>query len=134
MRENDTQNKIISHIDYRMDQMEKLVTLSLLSDMLSQYTENLCDNLSDEIKQIIEKKDFYISKREMFLDKVAIYLRTDKKVGIKEFRCLKKLVDAYSDDLVIVFELDKATTTQKRKFIEENISYYIKEKELFVSK
>ena len=117
-----------------MDQMEKLVTLSLLNDVLPQYVDGLEKDLNDEIKQIIEAKNFYITKSEVFSDKIAIYLRTDQKVGIKEFRELKKLVDAYSENLIFVFEIDKATIIQKRKFLEENISYYVKRKELFISK
>lgn len=134
MNEKEFQEQIISHIDYRMDQMEKLVTLSLLNDVLPQYVDGLEKDLNDEIKQIIEAKNFYITKSEVFSDKIAIYLRTDQKVGIKEFRELKKLVDAYSENLIFVFEIDKATIIQKRKFLEENISYYIKGKELFISK
>lgn len=134
MNEKEFQEQIISHIDYRMDQMEKLVTLSLLNDVLPQYVDGLEKDLNDEIKQIIEAKNFYITKSEVFSDKIAIYLRTDQKVGIKEFRELKKLVDVYSENLIFVFEIDKATIIQKRKFLEENISYYVKGKELFISK
>lgn len=78
MNEKEFQEQIISHIDYRMDQMERL--------------------------------------------------------ELRSFRELKKLVDAYSENLIFVFEIDKATIIQKRKFLEENISYYVKRKELFISK
>lgn len=128
------QKQIISHIDYRMDQLEKLVTISLLNDVLPQYMHELDENLNDEIKRIIVEKDFYITKSEMFSEKIAIYLGSDCKVGIKEFRELKKSIARYSENLIFVFELDKATITQKRKFLEESISYYIKGKELFISK
>lgn len=134
MKEKDIRNQIIDYMDYRLDQIEKLITLSLMNDILPQYADDLWLNLSDEIKKVIEGNDFCIAKSEVFSDKVAIYLRTERKVGIKEFRELKKLLSEHSKNTILVFELDKATTVQKRKFVEEKISYYIKGKELFISK
>lgn len=134
MKEKEIQNEIINHLDYRFDQIEKLITLSLINDFLPQCTDELFDNLSDEIKELFEEKGFRITKSEVFSDKIAIYLRTEKKSGIKEFRELIKTLSNYSNNLILVFELDKATILQKRKFVEEKISYYIKEKELFIAK
>lgn len=134
MKEKEIQNQIINHMDYRLDQIEKLITLSLINDILPQYADNLCENLSDEIKQVIAENHFNVVKAEVFSDKIAIYLRTDKKAGIKEFREFKKLLAMHSENLIIVFELDRATASQKRKFFEEKISYHITGKELFMSK
>lgn len=134
MKEKEINNHIINHMDYRFDQIEKLITLSLINDILPQNADGLCENLSDEIKMIIEDNDYVIVKTEIFSDKLVIYLRTERKVGIKELRELKKMFALYGENIIIVFELDKATAIQKRKFVEEKISYYIKGKELFISK
>ena len=134
MIEKDNQNQILNQIECRLEQIEKLVTLSLIGDILPQYENDLYLRLSDEMKKIIEDKDFYIVKAEIFSDKVAVYIRTEKKVGIKEFRELKSLFIEYGENIILVFELDKATTIQKRKFVEEKISYYITGREVFISK
>ena len=134
MKEKDIQNQIINHIDYRLDQIEKLITLSLMNDILPQYADDLCVNLSDDIKKIIEDNKFCIVKVEVFSDKIAIYLKTERKVGIKEFKKLKKIFLEYGKNVILVFEIDKATIIQKRKFVEEKISYSITGKELFISK
>lgn len=134
MGERDIQNQIISHMDDRLDQIEKLITLSLINDVLPQYTECMYKNLSSEIKDIIEKCDFQISKSEVFSDQLAVYLRAERKAGIKEFRELKKLFHDHGQNAILVFELDKVTSIQRKKYVEEKISYYITGKELFISK
>lgn len=134
MRENQFQKKIINHIDARMDQIEKLINLSLLNDVLSEYMEGLEEKLSDDIKQVISERNFYITKTEIFSDKVAIYLASNIKMDIKEFRELKDEINQYGGNLILVFEMESATSVQKRKFYEEKISYYIKDDELYISK
>lgn len=134
MGERDIQNQIISHMDDRLDQIEKLITLSLINDVLPQYTECMYKNLSSEIKDIIEQCNFHISKSEVFSDQLAVYLRAERKAGIKEFRELKKLFHDHGQNAILVFELDKVTSIQRKKFLEEKISYYITGKELFISK
>ena len=69
----------------------------------------------------------------MFTESVAVYLRSERKVGIKDFRELKNLFSCHEQKIILVFELDKATALQKRKFVEEKISYYIRGKELFIA-
>lgn len=134
MSEKEMQNQIIRHMDYRFDQIEKLITLSLINDILPQYVDDLCENLSDDIMKRIEERGFFITKSELFSDSVCVYLRNEGKVGIKDFRELISLFSAHEQKIIIVFELEKATALQRRKFVEEKISYYIKGKELFISR
>lgn len=134
MKENQFQKKLINHIDARMDQIEKLINLSLLNDVLSEYMEGLEEKLSDDIKLVISERNFYITKTEIFSDKVAIYLASNIKMDIKEFRELKDKINQYGGNLILVFEMESATSVQKRKFYEEKISYYIKDDELYISK
>ena len=134
MEEKCIQNQVIRHMDCRFDQIERLITLSLMNDIIPQYMDDLSLNLSDEIVTLIKENDFTIVKTEIFADKIAVYLKTDKIVGVKEFRNLKKLLVKKARNIILVFELDKATITQKRKFIEEKISYHVADKELFILK
>lgn len=134
MKEKNTQSQILKYMDYRFNQIERLITLSLMNDILPQYINDLCSNLSDDIIMLIEDNDFSIVKSEVFSDKLAIYLKTERKVGIKDFRDFKKLFSKNVNNIILVFELKKISAIQKRKFIEEKISYYIKDKELFISK
>lgn len=134
MKEKEIQNCILEHMDYRLDQIERLVTLSLMNDILPQYINDLSEKLSDDIVALIKDLGFSIVRAEIFSDKIAVYLHTEKKVGIKEFRDMKRLFSEEASNLVLVFELEKANITQKRKFMEEKISYHIVGKELFISK
>ncbi len=129
----ETPNEILKHLDNRLDQIEKLITLSLINDFLPQYTGELYNNLSDEIKDQFERSGYFITKSEVFSNKIAIYLRTEMKTGIKEMREMTRLISNHSNNLILVFELEKATILQKKKCVEEKISYYIKDKELFIA-
>lgn len=132
--EEERYEQIISHMDKRMDQLEKLVTLSLITDILPEYAENMIDDLSDEIKKLLMHYGFNIDKVDVFSDKVTVYLQSDQRVGIKELRRIKKLLEQQTMDLILVFELDKVTGVQRKKFIEEKISYEVKGVEMFISK
>lgn len=55
-------------------------------------------------------------------------------MGIREFRELKKGLPINEKKLIFVFEIEGVTPVQKKKFIDEKISYYIKGKELFIIK
>ena len=61
-------------------------------------------------------------------------MKSNKKVGIREFRELKKGLPINEKKLIFVFEIEGVTPVQKKKFIDEKISYYIKGKELFIIK
>ena len=133
VKKEDISNQIIDHLDCRLDQIERLITLSLINDFLPQFDDSF-GNLSDNIIKLIKDNGFVIIKSEVFSDKIAVYLKTERKVGIKELRELKNLFLECGHNVILVFELDKATATQKRKFTEEKISYHIVGKELFISK
>ena len=132
--EKEIYEQIISHMDKRMDQLEKLVTLSLITDIIPEYAENMIDDLSDGIKKLLMHYGFNIDKVDVFSDKVVVYLQSDQRVGIKELRRIKKLLEQQTTNLILVFELDKVTGVQRKKFIEEKISYEVKGVEMFISK
>lgn len=133
MKKADFEKKIIERIDYRCDHIEKLLTLSLLNDMLPQYAEELYMDLSDDVKKIVEDRGFSIVKSELFSDKVAIFLKTDKKVGIRDFREINQQLNEYASNIIFVYVINRATMAQKRKFIEERISFSIDGKEQYIA-
>lgn len=134
MNELELQKSIMQHMDIRFDQIEKLMTLSLINDISPQYANDLCENLPDDVKKVLRKRGFFITKTEIFSDCIAAYLKSNKKVGIREFRELKKGLPINEKKLIFVFEIEGVTPVQKKKFIDEKISYYIKGKELFIIK
>lgn len=126
-------SELVEHINSRFDYLEKMVTLSLISDILPGYVSELHADLTDDVNHVFEEKGFVITKSEIFSNKVAIYIKPDKKVGIKDLREMVNLLSSYSQNLILVFELEKVTITQKRKFFEEKISYFIDGKELYIA-
>ena len=65
MNELELQKSIMQHMDIRFDQIEKLMTLSLINDIIPQYANDLCENLPDDVKKV-EKEVFLLQKQKFF--------------------------------------------------------------------
>ena len=122
------------HMNQRMDQLEKLLTLLLLSNTIEEYTKNTDVEICDDVVKAFEDNDYSIIKSELFGDKIAVYIKPLNKVGLKKIRTLKNRMNAMYKNLVLVFVMDKLSISQRRKFLEEKISFLIEDKELYIVK
>lgn len=125
---------ILESIVDRLNQIDNLLKLSLMNNIISECEKYVPIDVYDDIKLFLKKYGFYIIKTDFYMDIFTIYIKSEKKVGIKDFR--KLLAEFYKSKsgMILVFDLENATDVQKKKFREEQISYCITEKELFISK
>lgn len=131
---NEQNDNLLEYIVDRLSQIEKLLKLSLMNSIISECERNVPIDVNDDIKLFFKKYGFYIIKTDFYMDVCTIYIKSEKKVGIKDFR--KLLAEFYKSKsgMILVFDLENATDVQKKKFREEQISYCITGKELFISK
>lgn len=131
---NEQNDNLLECIVDRLSQIEKLLKLSLMNSIISECEKNVPIDVNDDIKLFFKKYGFYIIKTDFYMDIFTIYIKSEKKVGIKDFR--KLLAEFYKSKsgMILVFDLENATDVQKKKFREEQISYCITGKELFISK
>jgi hypothetical protein len=125
---------ILESIVDRLNQIDNLLKLSLMNNIISECEKYVPIDVYDDIKLFLKKYGFYIIKTDFYMDIFTIYIKSEKKVGIKDFR--KLLAEFYKSKsgMILVFDLENATDVQKKKFREEQISYCITGKELFISK
>lgn len=124
---------ILESIVDRLNQIDNLLKLSLMNNIISECEKYVPIDVYDDIKLFLKKYGFYIIKTDFYMDIFTIYIKSEKKVGIKDFR--KLLAEFYKSKsgMILVFDLENATDVQKKKFREEQISYCITGKELFIS-
>ena len=122
---------ILESIVDRLNQIDNLLKLSLMNNIISECEKYVPIDVYDDIKLFLKKYGFYIIKTDFYMDIFTIYIKSEKKVGIKDFR--KLLAEFYKSKsgMILVFDLENATDVQKKKFRE---SYCITGKELFISK
>lgn len=86
--------------------------------------------MGDEWKDLSK----HIDQRMDQLEKTAVYIKPLQKIGLKEIRIVKGELDEKFHNLVLVFVLDKVSGTQRKKLLEEKISFYIENKEMYIIK
>ncbi len=131
---NEQNDNLLECIVDRLSQIEKLLKLSLMNSIISECEKNVPIDVNDDIKLFFKKYGFYIIKTDFYMDIFTIYIKSEKKVGIKDFRKLLAEFHKSKSGMILVFDLENATDVQKKKFREEQISYCITGKELFISK
>lgn len=125
---------ILECIFDKLNQIDKLLKLSLINNIISESEKHVPIDVYADLKLFLKKYGFYIIRTDFYIDIFIIYIKSEKKVGIKGFRKLLEEFSKYKNDIVLVFNLENATKVQKKKFREERISYCITGKELFISK
>ncbi len=133
MKQGEEKESFMKHIDQRFDQLDKLVTLSLLSDVIKEYDHIFNSELSAEVVESIEQNCFCVRKTEIFGGKIAIYIESSQKIGLTEIREMKKFIEEKDENLIIVFVVEKINGNQRKKMLEERISFLVGEKELYIS-
>ena len=130
---NEQNENLVECIVDRLSEIEKLLKLSLMNNIILECEKYVPIDVYDDIKLFFKKYGFYIIRTDFYMDIFTIYIKSEKKVGIKDFR--KLLAEFYKNKsgIILVFDLENATEVQKKKFREEQISYCITGKELFLS-
>ena len=128
------------HVDERLDAIEKLINLSLLSSVMDQM-DKVCqqdgtqksDQRIDEVKEILHQHAFELDKKEIHGDKVAVYIKSLYQVSISKVRLISVAVQNMDRDLIPVFLFERLNGNQRKRMLEERISFCVPNKELYIT-
>ncbi len=125
------------HIDERLDGIEKLINLSLLTSVMGQMDEAYQfegkDNQHfEEIKDILDKNAFKWEKEEKHGDRTIVYIKSLEQMSIAKIRMVLILLQDIGQELIPVFQFERIYGNQRKKMLEEHISFYVPDKELHI--
>lgn len=132
MKRESTEEKVKKYFDQRMDSLENLVKLLMMSNLISECKTIYKNEIFDDVRMKLNGMGFVVSEVELFGENILMKISSEYKISIKDIRNVKREIEDMVENTIVVFELDKITSTQRRKFIEEKISFSIKNKELYV--
>ncbi|MGG7175286.1 hypothetical protein ACQPV1_18460 [Clostridium neonatale] len=130
-------NILKSHLDSRLDLIEEMIKLSLVTDIMNQVDSSLINNCkcgieNKELNRFITDNNLHLYKSEQFGEKIAVYIISKKKLGIKDIRQLVFYFKEQYVSVIPVFMFEKINSIIRKKMEDEKISYYIKNKELHI--
>ncbi len=126
------------HMDERLDAIEKLLNLSLMTAIMDQM-DKVCqeDNpadtyVIDEIQYILDQYHLVLYKEERYGNKTLIYIKSLEQLTLSKVRLVSFVIKDSIQNMVPVFVFERFSGTQRKKLLEEHISFYVPEKELYI--
>ncbi len=126
------------HVDDRLDAIEKLIRLSLLSSVMNQMDEVINQSEKEEVQRTEHLKDvlyeyyFEVGKEERHGDKTLIYLKCLRQINIPTVRWIYTLIRNIGQDLIPIFLFEKVNWNQRKKMLEDRISFCVLNKEIYI--
>lgn len=125
------------HIDERLDAIEKLINLSLLTAVMEQLGEvdqdgNKDSETLEEINSILCQYALELDKEEIYGDKTAIYIRSQEQMNLPKVRSVLALMQNNYQEFIPVFIFEKFNGKQRQKLLDERISFCVPNKELHI--
>lgn len=120
------------YLDSRFDNLENLIKLSFLPKAFNDFFDETEKRIEKRIFDRIQLEGFKVDKIDFLGDKLSVYVSKDEKYGLPEIRKFRKNIEDLSDEILIVFSLAKLTGIQRRKLLEEKVSYSVDTKELYL--
>ena len=126
------------HVDDRLDAIEKLIRLSLLSSVMNQMDEVINQSEKEEVQRTEHLKDvlyeyyFEVGKEERHGDKTLIYLKCLRQINIPTVRWIYTLIRNIGQDLIPIFLFEKVNWNQRKKRLEDRISFCVLNKEIYI--
>lgn len=126
------------HMDERLDKIENLINLSLISSVINQieetnYMEDKNEPEMKELSELLSSYDVRLDKRERFGDKTAVYIRSSESMNISKVRLLLDAVLNMDLQIIPIFIFEKLNGMQRKKLLEERISFCVEDKELYIT-
>ena len=125
------------HIDERLNEIEKLINLSLLTSVIGQIDE-ICHCVDkdkqciEEIKEILAENNFKLEKEEKYGDATVVYIKSLEQMSMAKARIILGLLQDIGQELIPVFQFERIYGNQRKKMLEEHISFYVLNKELHI--
>lgn len=131
--------KLKMYLDKKLNSIEELLHLILLSDVMNQL-ENSMDNkkideneLDKELQTFLKLEGLEIFEQHSFYQYKIMYLKSDLTFGIRKMRYIADFFLRYSSDIVPVFMFEKISETKREKIEQERFSYIIEGEELHIT-
>lgn len=125
------------HIDERFDMIEKMVNLSLLSSLIDQMEQNVKNAGEDDseivqLESILQEHGFEVDKRENYENTTVIYTRGLKQINVPRVHIAQNIVHDSGIVAIPVFIFEGLKGNQRKRLMEEHISFYIPGRELHI--
>ena len=126
------------HIDERLDAIENMINLSLVSSVINMMDETVHTEYKevteiDDLADVLSQYEACLDKIERFGDKIAIYIRSQESMNISKVRLLLEVVLDIDSEIIPIFIFEKLNGMQRRKLLEERISFCVQDKELYIT-
>ena len=125
----------IKRVDLHVEELEKLIKLILVNNLIDEATclENHDKlEINENIISALEKYNLEIGKQDMIEDSKILYVVVSNSIGIKDIMYLHDLFIEFQPDIELVFQFEKINGMQRKRMIQEKISYHVVGKELHI--
>lgn len=139
VKRTDTMNKVID-IEHRLENIEKILKMLVVNSLVDDLNRSMnyeCEDeleASEELKELLYKYNLIVNKLQMSNGFTFVYISIDEnnKYRLKNFIDINHNLKEHFEHLVPVFEFKTMNGMQRKRFIEENISFQIKDKEIHI--
>lgn len=126
-----------AHMDERLDAIEKLLNLSLVSSVINQMdaaypTKSIMDQRIEDLRNLLRQYDLCLEKKETYEDRIVVYIRSTEPINIVKARLISEVVSEFGECFVPVFMFEKLNGMQRKRMLEERISFCVQSKELYI--
>lgn len=122
------------HIDERLDAIEKLINLSLLTAVMEQLGEVDQGETLEEINSMLSQYALELDKEEIYGDKTAIFIKGQDQMNLLKVRSVFASMQNFYQEFIPVFIFKRFNGKQRQKLLNERISFCVPNKELHIFK
>ena len=87
---------------------------------------------TEHLKDVLYEYYFEVGKEERHGDKTLIYLKCLRQINIPTVRWIYTLIRNIGQDLIPIFLFEKVNWNQRKKMLEDRISFCVLNKEIYI--
>lgn len=125
----------IKKVGFHVEELEKLIKLLLVNNLVDEATclENHDKlEINEDIILELKKYNIEIGKQYIIEDSKILKAVVLNSIRIKDIMYLHDLFIEFEPDIELVFQFEKINGMQKKRMMQEKISYHVIGKELHV--
>lgn len=125
----------IKRMSEQIEELEKLVKLLLINSLVDEAAKqemHLSYQLDENVISVFGKYNLKVTKQEIIEGSKILYVGVSSGAGIKNIKHVHDLFKVSHSDITLVFQFGKINGMQKKRLIEEKISFYVVDKELYI--
>ena len=134
-------NKDIEMLSERMDSIEKLLKMLVVNSLLDEMnnsdgfeTEDGEMIVSDDFEELISEYEMTAIKLETLNEYTLVYIKPSNNIKYKskDYQILNVQLKSIFVQMIPVFCFESLNGMQRKRFVEEDISFYIEDKEIHI--